>query len=149
VPQWDYITMLLLVAGLSLLRRSSWRAGLALIGAWVATEIAVKVTGRYDPWYCFAAINIAAAWAVLRPPSNRLGSLIGATLIWQLLVDVGYGLAGNPDVMMQYLIRQTDMAWGQLAILGLWYVGGCIRYFVRKGRPSTIVRRDPGVASGG
>jgi hypothetical protein len=125
--QWDYLIALLLIGGLSLAVRPTWKIGVALIGTWCFCTAAVYVTGNYTPWQAFAFANIAATVFIMRHPANKVGSVIGGTLLVQALIDLAFGAANNPSQAMQYLDLQTQIAWLQLALMGFWHGGRCVR----------------------
>jgi hypothetical protein len=124
---WGYLTALMVIGGLSALRPQTRKIGVALIGTWCLCTGAVYLTGDYTPWRVFAFANIAATVYIMRHPANKIGSVIGGTLLVQALIDLAYGAANNSDMAMQYLTIQDQIAWLQLALVGSWHVCGGVR----------------------
>lgn len=129
--QFDYLAALLLIGGLSLFVRPTWKIGFALIAVWCVCTAAVYVTGDYTPWRVNAFVNLAATVFIMRHPANKIGSVIGGTLLVQALIDLAYGTANNPDQAVQYLHIQTQVAWLQLGLMGCWHSGHFIRSRLR------------------
>lgn len=129
--QFDYLAALLVVGIVSLFVRPTWKIGAALLATWLLCTGAYYATGVYDLWQWNAFVNLAATVFIMRHPANKVGSVIGGTLLVQALIDLSYGVANNHAMMVQYLDIQTGIAWLQLAVVSSWHVGG-VCHLVRR-----------------
>lgn len=141
--QVTVVTALFLVCIPSIIHRSTRKVAIALICCWSLSEIVTRwylggslfpfwgdfttksdvTLADYAPWQWFFIINAVTTVCILLNPHNRLGAVIGSLFCIQMLLDLGFGLAGNFGMVRTYLVWQTNIMWIQITILGLFSAG--------------------------
>ncbi len=90
---------------------------------WAINTAFCLLTGLYDPWPFFFAIDALSCAAILWPPAGKVQALIGWTYIGEIVLHLLYGLAARPGAEHLYWAVLTEVGLVQLALLGGWAVG--------------------------
>lgn len=112
-------------------------SALVVASSWFAWCMFIMATKIYEPWHFGIALDSAAAWFLLRTPSSRPKSILGAFFTLQIAMHVAYAAvlwwSGTADHEGYY--RQLSLtSWGQLLIAGAWAGGSAarrVRFFRR------------------
>ncbi len=131
---WLYLSLLAVsaIAAWSRVNPTIDRVALAIVANWIINTSFVTLTGIYDPFYWFLAVDAVTAAIILRRPASVAQAGLGASYLIQIAMHTGYGLvwlsnphegasyAGARDLYLNWL---DWVAYAQLAILALWAGG--------------------------
>lgn len=94
-----------------------FRAALALGVNFALVWVFTIWSGWFDAWLFFLPLDAMTAWAILRPPHGMTQAMIGALLLSQCAIHVGYAVLDNRMVAGDYLDLLSAVGWVQLATL--------------------------------
>lgn len=113
---------LALAAGTSLMQR----VALVLLANWLVLTAYVDATNNYTPWAMCFVVDALSAWAVMRRPAScpqaTIGMLYLGQMSWHLVFGVREAINLPADAIFYY-DAVTYIAWGQVAVLGVWTGG--------------------------
>jgi hypothetical protein len=148
---WPYLAPLIVVFCMTIMTGIGpmQRTAIALALNWLVNTAFVLSTKIYDPWLFYIIIDSISAWIILYQPAGRIQSVIGWTLIAQVVMHSVYGISKflHPDISAtRYWQVLTIIGFVQLMILGGWAGGYWCRVgyrWIRSRYPRSVGARSP------
>lgn len=109
----------------------------AIFTAWALDSAFIGLTGIPTPWLWFIIVDTLAARVVLFHPRARLQGYVGACFVFQICVNLGYGVAYirfGPGFERSLLRWEVIEALGylKLMMIGGWALSDAVgRYLAR------------------
>lgn len=107
-----------------------WLAYLVIALDWLVLSALILVTGIYEPWQLAILVDGAAAFFLLRHPSNAARAVLGATYCIEITMHVAFGMvqlrhdASSIDLYVNWI---TAIAYLQLSLVFGGACGGAWR----------------------
>lgn len=121
---WPYLAPLIVVCVTAMFGSAQMiRTGAAIFANWALGTAFVLLTGIYDPWWWFLALDAATAFVIMYHPAGRPQSAIGVTFIAQIIIHAVYAVSQRDIAAFAYWQILTWIAFVQLLLLGGWIVG--------------------------